>query len=184
MVNGQDLSGASHEEAIKVFEAAKEPIEVQVVRRRSSEQTTTADGCRQQANMSSSSPPTSDTLRSTKDDSSPSPPPTPPQILTSSNDVSTQTEWQAGWMYPPTSDPNSFDPTDGLDPEKYGWKMENGCLVPDWFDGPVIPADLFHDKEDTDVDTGDQQAVDDAEYDDGSSTDSEWSDDSVESDSD
>ncbi|KAG1675910.1 hypothetical protein GQR58_014473 [Nymphon striatum] len=56
--------------------------------------------------------------------------------------------------------------------------MENGCLVPDWFDGPVIPADLFHDKEDTDVDTGDQQAVDDAEYDDGSSTDSEWSDDS------
>ncbi|KAG1709792.1 hypothetical protein GQR58_002755 [Nymphon striatum] len=57
--------------------------------------------------------------------------------------------------------------------------MENGCLVPDWFDGPVIPADLFHDKEDTDVDTGDQQAVDDAEYDDGSSTDSEWSDDSV-----
>ncbi|KAG1683378.1 Methyltransferase-like protein 24 [Nymphon striatum] len=58
--------------------------------------------------------------------------------------------------------------------------MENGCLVPDWFDGPVIPADLFHDKEDTDVDTGDQQAVDDAEYDDGSSTDSEWSDDSVE----
>ncbi|KAG1670545.1 hypothetical protein GQR58_016805 [Nymphon striatum] len=75
-------------------------------------------------------------------------------------------------------------PTDGLDPEKYGWKMENGCLVPDWFDGPVIPADLFHDKEDTDVDTGDQQAVDDAEYDDGSSTDSEWSDDSVESDSD
>ncbi|KAG1673326.1 hypothetical protein GQR58_015644 [Nymphon striatum] len=77
-----------------------------------------------------------------------------------------------------------FDPTDGLDPEKYGWKMENGCLVPDWFDGPVIPADLFHDKEDTDVDTGDQQAVDDAEYDDGSSTDSEWSDESVESDSD
>ncbi|KAG1681964.1 Neprilysin-1 [Nymphon striatum] len=70
-------------------------------------------------------------------------------------------------------------PTDGLDPEKYGWKMENGCLVPNWFDGPVIPADLFHDKEDTDVDTGDQQAVDDAEYDDGSSTDSEWSDDSV-----
>ncbi|KAG1702418.1 T-cell leukemia homeobox protein 3 [Nymphon striatum] len=65
-------------------------------------------------------------------------------------------------------------------PEKYGWKMENGCLVPDWFDGPVIPADLFHDKEDTDVDTGDQQAVDDAEYDDGSSTDSEWSDESVE----
>ncbi|KAG1683516.1 hypothetical protein GQR58_009973 [Nymphon striatum] len=57
--------------------------------------------------------------------------------------------------------------------------MENGCLVPDWFDGPVIPADLFHDKEDTDVDTGDQQAVDDAEYDDGSSTDSEWSDDSI-----
>ncbi|KAG1671211.1 Cuticle protein 16.8 [Nymphon striatum] len=57
--------------------------------------------------------------------------------------------------------------------------MENGCLVPDWFDGPVIPADLFHDKEDTDVDTGDQQAVDDAEYDDGSSTDSEWSDDSA-----
>ncbi|KAG1670714.1 hypothetical protein GQR58_016708 [Nymphon striatum] len=69
-------------------------------------------------------------------------------------------------------------PTDGLDTEKYGWKMENGCLVPNWFDGPVIPADLFHDKEDTDVDTGDQQAVDDAEYDDGSSTDSEWSDDS------
>ncbi|KAG1655212.1 Serine proteinase stubble [Nymphon striatum] len=57
--------------------------------------------------------------------------------------------------------------------------MENGCLVPNWFDGPVIPADLFHDKEDTDVDTGDQQAVDDAEYDDGSSTDSEWSDDSM-----
>ncbi|KAG1650522.1 hypothetical protein GQR58_027928 [Nymphon striatum] len=70
-------------------------------------------------------------------------------------------------------------PTDGLDPEKYGWKMENGCLVPDWFDGPVIPADLFHDKEDTNVDTGDQQAVDDAEYDDGSSTDSKWSDDSI-----
>ncbi|KAG1663554.1 Craniofacial development protein 2 [Nymphon striatum] len=44
----------------------------------------------------------------------------------------------------------------------------------------VIQTDLFHDKEDTDVDTGDQQAVDDAEYDDGSSTDSEWSDDSVE----
>ncbi|KAG1654102.1 hypothetical protein GQR58_025199 [Nymphon striatum] len=62
------------------------------------------------------------------------------------------------------------------------WKMV--ALFVGWFDGPVIPADLFHDKEDTDVETEDQQAVDDAEYDDGSSTDSEWSDDSVESDSD
>ena len=36
----------------------------------------------------------------------------------------------------------------------------------------------------TDLDTADPQAVDGAEYDDGSSTDSEWSDDSVESNSD
>ena len=78
----------------------------------------------------------------------------------------------------------SSNPTDGLNPERYGWKMEDGCLVPDWFDGPVIPADIFHDKQDTDLDTADPQAVDGDEYDDGSSTDSEWSDDSVESDSD
>ena len=36
----------------------------------------------------------------------------------------------------------------------------------------------------TDLDTADPQAVDGAEYDDGFSTDSEWSDDSVESNSD
>ena len=78
----------------------------------------------------------------------------------------------------------SSNPTDGLNPERYGWKMEDGCLVPDWFDGTVIPADIFRDKQDTDLDTADRQAVDGDEYDDGSSTDSEWSDDSVESDSD
>ena len=62
--------------------------------------------------------------------------------------------------------------------------MEYGCLVHDWFDGPVIQADPFRDTQDTDIDTADPQAVDGAEYDDCPSTDSEWSDDSVESDSD
>jgi hypothetical protein len=81
---------------------------------------------------------------------------------------------------------DSTNPTDGLDPVNYGWKMENGCFVPDWFEGPLMPADLFHDKPDVEEETADQQAVGDAvvgaEYDDDSSTDSEWSDDSVESD--
>ena len=34
-------------------------------------------------------------------------------------------------------------PGRGLDPLDFGWKLNNGVYVPDWFEGPAIPVDIL-----------------------------------------
>ena len=42
---------------------------------------------------------------------------------------------------------DSPHPGNNLDPLNYGWKKENGEYTPDWYTGPVMPDDLFHEVE-------------------------------------
>lgn len=37
----------------------------------------------------------------------------------------------------------SSEPADGLSPLDYGWKDDEGMFVPDWFQGPAMPDELF-----------------------------------------
>lgn len=40
---------------------------------------------------------------------------------------------------------NAFrpDPTDGLNPEDYGWKCQDGIYQPVWYNGASIPDKIF-----------------------------------------
>ena len=38
---------------------------------------------------------------------------------------------------------NTEYPCEGINPLDYGWSLENGMLIPTWFDGPAIPANIF-----------------------------------------
>ena len=66
-------------------------------------------------------------------------------------------------------------PGQGLDPLNYGWKDKDGCYAPDWFSGPAVPHDLFHEEleDDTVEDTQSNQPDVASELDDTETLDSE-----------
>lgn len=75
---------------------------------------------------------------------------------------------------------DSKEPAHGLDPQKYGWKVENGHFTPDWFLGPAMPDDIFKSHPDSDRDritTDDEEETDSEEGELDTNSEYEWSDD-------
>ena len=66
-------------------------------------------------------------------------------------------------------------PTRGMEPTNYGWRMVNGYLTPQWFEGESLPTSVLEAEEQSEPvgDVESPDAHDDDDYDD-----EPWSEDS------